>query len=91
MALTSKCGVCPRSSSVGDGWWAVHDYKTDPPTVYDLCPSCYRNKSLLAYRDTLLEAIDAILMSHSNPDEKMGMELMKNRIKSIVRDTTFND
>lgn len=91
MALKSKCGNCKRESRETDGWWTVNSFKTDPPTVYDLCPSCYRNKSLLAYRDTLLEAIDAILMSHSNPDEKMGMELMKNRIKSIVRDTTFND
>ena len=88
--MTSKCGVCPRSSSIGDGWWAVHNYKTDPPTVYDLCPSCYRNKSLLAYRDTLLEQIKAIQLSHSEPDIKMGMELMKLRCEAIVRDTEFN-
>jgi hypothetical protein len=89
--MTSKCGVCPRSSSIGDGWWTVNNYKTDPPTVYDLCPSCYRNKSLLAYRDTLLEAINAIQLSHSDPAIKMGMEMMKNRCEAIVRDTTFND
>lgn len=91
MALTSNCANCKRTSKEKDGWWTVHNYKTETPTVSNLCPSCYRNKSLLAYRDTLLEAIDAILMSHSNPDEKMGMELMKSRIKAIVRDTVFND
>lgn len=57
---------------------------------YYLCPRCYRNVSLNAYRDTLLEAIDAILLSHSDSNEKMGMELMKNRCKAIVRDTVFN-
>jgi hypothetical protein len=89
--MTSKCGVCPRSSSKGDGWWAVHDYKTDPPTVYELCPSCYRNKSLLAYRDTLLEAIEALDCKDDDPAIQLGMELMKIRSKALVRDTNFND
>jgi hypothetical protein len=89
--MTSKCGVCPRSSSIGDGWWAVHNYKTDPPTVYDLCPSCYRNKSLLAYRDTLLEAIQAIDTKDEDHDFTIAMEVMRLRCIAVIRDTTFND
>jgi hypothetical protein len=85
--MKTKCNQCKREAKSTDGWWTVYELQRE----YSLCPSCYRNKSLLAYRDTLLEAIDAILMSHSNPDEKMGMELMKSRIKAIVRDTVFND
>jgi hypothetical protein len=84
--MKSKCNNCKRESKETEGWWTVYELQRQ----YSLCPSCYRNKSLLAYRDTLLERIDAILMSHSNPDEKMGMELMKNRCKAIVRDTVFN-
>jgi hypothetical protein len=89
--MTSKCGVCPRSSSEGDGWWAVHNYKTDPPTFYELCPSCYRNKSLIAYRETLLEAINAIECISHEPSIKMGMELIKVRCAAIVRELPFNE
>lgn len=88
--MKNKCAQCKRESNESEGWWTAYNYKTDPPTVSDLCASCYRNKSLIAYRDTLLESIDAILLSHSDPSEKMGMELMKNRCKAIVRDTVFN-
>jgi hypothetical protein len=88
--MKSKCNNCKRESKETDGWWAVYDYKTEPPTVYDLCPSCYRNESLLAYRDTLLERIKEVQLSHSEPDIKMGMELMKLRCEAIVRDTVFN-
>jgi hypothetical protein len=91
MALKSKCGNCKRQSEETEGWWSVYDFKTDPPTVYDLCPRCYRNKSLLAYRDTLLDEINKIALSHSDPAIKMGMEMMKLRCASIVRDTTFNE
>jgi len=55
-----------------------------------LCPACYRNQSIKAYRDTLLEAIRSIKLSHSEPDIKMGMELMKLRCEALVRDTEFN-
>lgn len=89
--MTSKCGVCPRSSSQGDGWWSVNNYKTDPPTVYELCPSCYRNKSLLAYRDTLLEAIEAINTKDKDKAFTIAMDAMKVRCIAVVRDTPFND
>jgi hypothetical protein len=91
MALITKCSICPRSSSIGDGWWQVHDYKTEPPTVSDLCPSCYRNKSLLAYRDTLLEVIEKINIPYDNGSEWTGMEVMKLRCIAAIRDTAFND
>jgi hypothetical protein len=57
---------------------------------YMLCPACYRNQSIKAYRDTLLEAIRSIKLSHSEPDIKMGMELMKLRCEALVRDIEFN-
>ena len=85
--MKSKCNVCHRLSNETDGWWTVWELQRE----YSLCPSCYRNKSLLAYRDTLLEAINAIQLSHSDPAIKMGMEMMKNRCEAIVRDTKFND
>jgi len=84
--MKNKCNSCKRESKETDGWWTVYELQRE----YSLCPSCYRNKSLIAYRDTLLERIDAILLSHSDPNEKMGMELMKSRCKAIVRDTVFN-
>jgi len=86
--MTSKCNNCHRSSDQTDGWWRVIEHPTGGD--YSLCPSCYRNKSLIAYRDTLLEEINAIKLSHSEPDIKMGMELMKLRCEAIVRDTVFN-
>jgi hypothetical protein len=89
--MISKCGYCPRSSSVGDGWWQVHDYKTEPPTVSHQCPSCYRNKSLLVYRDTLLEAIQAIDTKDEDHDFTIAMEVMRLRCIAVIRDTTFND
>lgn len=91
MALKSKCGNCRRESKERDGWWTVHNYKTDPPTVSDLCPSCYRNKSLLAYRDILLEAIEAIKCPDDDKDFRTGMEVMKLRCMATIRDTVFND
>jgi hypothetical protein len=89
--MTSKCGVCPRSSSVGDGWWAVHDYKTEPPTVYELCPSCYRNKSLIAYRETIIEALEAIKITDQEPALHVAMQVMKQHCIGKVRDLPFND
>jgi len=91
MALITKCSVCPRSSSIGDGWWTIHNYKTEPVTVSNLCPTCYYNKSLITYRDTLLEIIEKIEMPYADGAEKIGMELMKLRCIAAVRDTAFND
>jgi hypothetical protein len=88
---TSKCGVCCRLSEQTDGWWTVHNYKTDPPTVSDLCPSCYRNKSLLALREIIMDELKAIKMDDTDPAVRMGMETMKMRCIAIVRDTIFND
>jgi hypothetical protein len=89
--MKSKCGVCPRSSSQGDGWWTVHNYKTEPPTVYDLCPSCYRNKSLIAYKETMIEALQEIKITDSDPSIHVAMQVMKQRCMAVVRDLTFND
>jgi hypothetical protein len=84
--MKSKCNNCKRESKETDGWWHVWELQRQ----YSLCPSCYRNKSLKAYRDTLLERIKEVQLSHSEPDIKMGMELMKLRCEAIVRDTVFN-
>lgn len=87
MALKSKCHKCKRESKETDGWWTVYELQRQ----YDLCPSCYRNKSLLAYRDTLLEVIEAIDLPYDDKAEKVGMEVMKLRCIAAVRDTVFND
>jgi hypothetical protein len=86
MALKSKCYKCKRESKQTDGWWTVWELQRQ----YDLCPSCYRNKSLLAYRDTLLEVIEAINLPYDDGAEKIGMEVMKLRCIAAVRDTVFN-
>jgi hypothetical protein len=85
--MKSKCHKCHRSSKETDGWWTVWELQRQ----YELCPSCYRNKSLLAYRDTLLEAIEALDCKDDDPAIQLGMELMKIRSKALVRDTNFND
>ena len=87
MASTTKCNGCRRSSSKGDGWWTVYELQRE----YSICPSCYRNKSLLAYRDTLLEIIEKIEMPYADGAEKIGMDVMKLRCIAAVRDTAFND
>ena len=84
--MKSKCNSCKRESKETEGWWTVYELQRQ----YELCASCYRNKSLLAYRDTLLESIDAVDLPYSNGDEKIGMEVMKLRCQAIVRDTVFN-
>jgi hypothetical protein len=86
--MKSKCNNCKRTSEQTEGWWRVIEHPTAGD--YQLCPSCYRNKSLNAYRDTLLELIKEIKLSHSEPDIKMGMEMMRMRCEAIVRDTVFN-
>lgn len=91
MALTSNCGNCKRTSKEKDGWWTVHNYKTEPPTVSDLCPSCYRNKSLLAYRDTLIDAINEIDTKDDDRAVTIAMNVMKIRCIKLLRDTPFND
>ena len=85
--MKSKCNVCHRSSKETDGWWTVWELQRE----YSLCPSCYRNKSLLAYRDTLLEIIESLDVIDSDPSILIGMQIMKLRCKAIVRDTKFND
>jgi hypothetical protein len=91
MALTSNCANCKRTSKEKDGWWTVHNYKTEPPTVSDLCPSCYRNKSLLAYRDTLIDAINEIDTKDDDRAVTIAMNVMKIRCIKLLRDTPFND
>jgi hypothetical protein len=84
--MKSKCNKCKRESKETDGWWTVYELQRQ----YELCPSCYRNKSLIAYRDTLLERIDALDLAYEDGSEWQGMEVMKLRCKAIVRDTVFN-
>jgi len=88
LEMKTKCNNCPTTSYNLEGWWQVLEHPTRGD--YNLCPRCYRNKSITAYKETLLEGIRAIQLSHSEPDIKMGMELMKNRCEALVRDTEFN-
>ncbi len=87
MASISKCNGCRRSSKQTDGWWTVYELQRE----YSLCPSCYRNKSLLALRETLMDRVKALETLDSDPAIKMGMELMKMRCIAIIRDTVFNN
>lgn len=91
MSDKQKCSACPRSSSQGDGWWTAYSYKTEPPTVSILCPSCYRNKSIIAYRDTIMEALQEIKITDVDPALNVSMQVMKQRCISVVRDLAFND
>ena len=85
--MKSKCAVCHRSSKETDGWWTVWELQRE----YSLCPSCYRNKSLLAYRDTLLDLIQAIDTKDQDNDFTIAMEVMRLRCSAVIRDTPFND
>lgn len=87
--MKSKCAVCHRSSNQTDGWWKIYDFKIDDQ--YMLCPSCYRNKSLIAYRDTIIEALQEIKISDPDPALHVAMQVMKQRCMSVVRDLKFND
>jgi len=85
--MKSKCNVCHRSSKETDGWWTVWELQRE----YSLCPSCYRNKSLLAYRDTLLELIQGIDTKDEDNEFTIAMEVMRLRCIAVIRDTPFND
>jgi hypothetical protein len=87
MASISKCNGCRRSSKQTDGWWTVYELQRE----YSLCPSCYRNKSLLAYRDTIIEALEAIKITDQEPALHVAMQVMKQHCIGKVRDLPFND
>jgi hypothetical protein len=85
--MKSKCAVCKRESKQTEGWWSVYELQRQ----YDLCPSCYRNKSLLAYRDTIIEALEAIKITDQEPALHVAMQVMKQHCIGKVRDLPFND
>jgi hypothetical protein len=85
--MKSKCNVCHRLSKETDGWWTVWELQRE----YSLCPSCYRNKSLLAYRDTIIEALEAIKITDQEPALHVAMQVMKQHCIGKVRDLPFND
>lgn len=85
--MKSKCAVCHRSSNQTDGWWSVYELQRQ----YDLCPSCYRNRSLIAYKETIIEALQEIKISDPDPALHVAMQVMKQRCMSVVRDLKFND
>ena len=85
--MKSKCNVCKRESKQTEGWWSVYELQRQ----YELCPSCYRNKSLLAYRDTIIEALEAIKITEQEPALHVAMQVMKQHCIGKVRDLPFND
>ena len=85
--MKSKCNVCKRESKQTDGWWTVYELQRQ----YELCPSCYRNKSLIAYRDTIIEALEAIKITDQEPALHVAMQVMKQHCIGKVRDLSFND
>ena len=82
-----ECHNCHRSSKETDGWWTVSELLQ----TYSLCPRCYRNRSLLAYRDTLLEAITALDTKDDDRAVTVAMNVMKIRCLAVIRDTRIND
>jgi hypothetical protein len=85
--MKSKCNVCKRESKQTEGWWSVYELQRQ----YELCPSCYRNKSLIAYRDTIIEALEAIKITDQEPALHVAMQVMKQHCIGKVRDLPFND
>jgi hypothetical protein len=85
--MKSKCDNCKRESKETDGWWDVWELQRK----YSLCPRCYRNKSLLAYRDTIIEQLEAIKITDQEPALHVAMQVMKQHCISKVRDLSFND
>jgi hypothetical protein len=85
--MKSKCQICKRESKQTEGWWSVYELQRQ----YELCPSCYRNKSLLAYRDTIIEALEAIKITDQEPALHIAMQVMKQHCISKVRDLPFNE
>tara|TARA_R110000868_G_scaffold224490_1_gene476620 strand:- start:162 stop:422 length:261 start_codon:yes stop_codon:yes gene_type:complete len=84
---TTECHNCHRSSKETDGWWSVQELLR----TYHLCPRCYRNRSLLAYRDTLLEAITELDTKDDDRSVTAAMNVMKIRCLQVIRDTRIND
>ena len=84
---TTECDNCHRSSKETEGWWTV----TELLRTYSLCPRCYRNRSLLAYRDTLLELITALDTKDDDRAVTIAMNVMKIRCLALIRDTKFNE
>jgi hypothetical protein len=83
----TECNNCHRSSKETDGWWTVSELLR----TYALCPRCYRNRSLLAYRDTLLEAITALDTKDDDRLVEVAMNVMKIRCLALIRQTRIND
>lgn len=87
MVSKTECGNCHRSSKETEGWWTVSELLR----TYALCPRCYRNRSLVAYRETLLEAINRMTINHPDPAIRVGMETARAECATIIRDTKFNE
>jgi len=84
---TNECDNCHRSSKETEGWWTVSELNR----TYELCPRCYRNRSLMAYCDTLLELITALDTKDDDRTVTVAMNVMKIRCLQVIRDTPIND
>ena len=83
----TECNNCHRSSKETDGWWTVSELLR----TYGLCPRCYRNRSLMAYRERLLEAITALDTKDDDRLVEVAMNVMKIRCLQVIRYTRIND
>jgi hypothetical protein len=54
-----------------------------------MCPSCYKNLALINQKEAMVEAIEAIRLSHSDPAIKMGMEMMKRWCVEAVQNAPY--
>jgi hypothetical protein len=87
MVSKTNCDNCHRSSKETEGWWTVSELNR----TYELCPRCYRNRSLLAYRDTLIELINELDTNDDDRAVKIAMDVMRIRCIQIIRNTKINE
>jgi hypothetical protein len=86
--MLNECNICRRKSNQTDGWWHVMDHPARGD--YMLCPACYRNQSLKAYRDTIIQELESIKITDQEPALHVAMQVMKQHCIGKVRDLQFN-
>jgi len=80
--MNSTCANCHRSSKQSDGWWEVAELLR----TYELCPSCYRMRSLQAQRERIIERVETLNAKHPDTAVAMGMRLMQTEVRQLIKD-----
>ena len=87
--MKTKCDKCKRQSDETDGWVESHSYKTEPKTVTNFCPSCYRAYALRQQREALIEEMEKLTTGHHDPAMQQGLSVMKNWCIILVKNFDF--